>query len=314
MTASVTTLLPLFLILTLAILLGRCHFFKKHHADVITELVYYVVLPITLCWDLIRTPLSQAFYWPYLATYLSSACAIILAIILISWRYFNRDNSEIILNAMASYHANTAYLALPIFLLLFQQTAPVASIMVLQSFFTIVILFLLEQATLEKKQKQWWQQCLEIPFKNPLIIGIILGLALNLLQWPLPQFLQSTLRIVSQSATFLAIFALGLSLSTTWALPNKDECIEIGVLCFTKLCLHPLLAYSVGRFVFHLNTQWLLMVTLIAGMPTAKNVFIFANRYQVAEKRNSIVVALTTLLAFITLNLLLWVLNQNHSF
>ena len=50
-----------------------------------------------------------------------------------------------------------------------------------------------------------------------------------------------------------------------------------------KLVAMPLAAWALGRFVFGLDGIELYAVTVLAALPTAQNVFVFAQRYETAE-------------------------------
>jgi predicted permease len=47
-----------------------------------------------------------------------------------------------------------------------------------------------------------------------------------------------------------------------------------------KLGLMPVMAWIFGTFVFHLDPKHLLSVVVLAGLPSAQNVFNYAQRYE----------------------------------
>lgn len=113
-----------------------------------------------------------------------------------------------------------------------------------------------------------------------------------------------TLDIIKQSASFLALLALGLSIGDSKALFDTKEKTETLLLIGFKSVLHPYLAFMVGYFVLHLSAYWLLCLTLMAAMPAAKNLFVFSQRYGLAVTRANVIVLSTTVLSIITINLL----------
>ena len=62
-----------------------------------------------------------------------------------------------------------------------------------------------------------------------------------------------------------------------------------------KLVAMPLAAWALGRFVFGLEGIELYAVTVLAALPTAQNVFVFAQRYETAEIVARDTVFLTTI-------------------
>jgi predicted permease len=57
----------------------------------------------------------------------------------------------------------------------------------------------------------------------------------------------------------------------------------------------PLVAFIVGRFVFALESELLFAVVVLAALPTAQNVFVYAQRYETAEVVARDTVFLTTI-------------------
>jgi predicted permease len=47
-----------------------------------------------------------------------------------------------------------------------------------------------------------------------------------------------------------------------------------------KLAVMPAIAWLLGRFVFGLGGEQLFAVVVLAGLPTAQNIFVYAQRYQ----------------------------------
>ena len=209
---------------------------------------------------------------------------------------------------MASIHTNTAYIALPLFLLLFNTASPVASIIIVQSIFNFIILFMLDTFTYStEKNKHMTHRAFSVFWKNPILIGILTGVVFSYFHIELPDMLEKTFAIVSQSAPFLALFSLGLSLSFINTALNKKDFFEITTLVFLKSFLHPLVAFLVGHYLFKLTGFWLFAVIFIAAMPSPKNLFIFAKRYQTGEDRASLIVFTTTVISVVTLNMTLLV-------
>jgi len=57
----------------------------------------------------------------------------------------------------------------------------------------------------------------------------------------------------------------------------------------------PLVAWSVAEFAFGLSTQEVLIVVVLAALPTAQNVFNYSQRYGVGETISRDTVFLTTI-------------------
>ncbi len=75
---------------------------------------------------------------------------------------------------------------------------------------------------------------------------------------------------------------------------------EITAITALKLVAQPALACALG-LLLHLSQPQLLAVVVCAGLPTAQNVFVFAQRYAVGEALASRAVLITTTLSLATI-------------
>ncbi len=299
------SVLPIFIIILLGYICAKTGFLKKDAADILSKLIFYIIMPVTLFIDVAKLPATQVLNWPYLAAYFVAASFIILLAILISYYGFKRKAADLIINTMAAVQTNTAYLAIPIFLLLFNTLNPVAGVILIQAIFNFVIIFSLEYLTQTHKKNSPWKLAFSVILKTPILIGIILGLLVSLYHVDLPKLVQSGCGIVRQSAPFLALFTLGLSLGAVKKAFTRKERDEACLLIILKSIIHPTIAFIVGHMIFHLPTFWLNSLILMAAMPTAKNCFIFAKRYQTGQDRANFIVISTTVLSILIINLIL---------
>ncbi len=183
---------------------------------------------------------------------------------------------------MACSHTNSAFLALPLFLLLFNTSVPVAGIILLQIVFTLFILVGLEIATNQHHQRNQWLSLPLIVLKNPIIVSTLLGFTFSFFSFELPPIVNTLFSMLTPWASALALVALGISLHVRIGhLPRNNR--EIGYLVLMKSVVHPLLGYFIGKMLFHLDPFWLQALVLICGIPTAQNVFIFSQRYKVGR-------------------------------
>lgn len=301
----VNVLLPLILILLLSFFSVRFNVFDKSIANQVTKLVFFLVLPLTIAFDISRFSFLNIVDLQLLTGY----CLASISLILISWfvttKIYKRKGKEVIANLMGSYHINTAFVAIPIFLLLFDSIIPVINIILFQSIMNFILLTCYEK--LDKKGGEITfkpSHLLKIPARNPVLIAILLGFILSFFQFSIPTFLNNTFNIIQQSMSFLSIFALGASLACSNLLIGKSELSEISLICFFKLVLHPIFAYLIGKFLIGLSGKMLFILVLLCGMPAAKVTFIFAHQYNVAQRRSSLFVSVSTILCFISLSLI----------
>jgi malonate transporter and related proteins len=131
--------------------------------------------------------------------------------------------------------------------------------------------------------------------RNPLIWAIIAGLCASASGLKLPFAIDEFLRLLATAAGPVALFSIGLSLY----LPGPLRIAPITfVVVLIKLVLHPLLAWAVARWVLGLPAGEAAVLMLVAALPAAGTVFLFAERHDADAERVAAVIMLSTVLAF----------------
>ena len=166
--------------------------------------------------------------------------------------------------------------------------------------------------------------------RNPIVIGLVLGLLTNRLALPLPKMIDDTLQVLGQTALPCALFVLGASLhysaktigaaadgktgqpaSRNGGHPHhlrpilRGEMTEAAVLVIFKMFLHPLLVWLLAFHIFEVDPLWGAVAVMAAGMPIGINAFMFAQKYQACLHVVGQAILFSTLLAVITESVLL---------
>lgn len=297
---------PILIVIILGVIAARFKLFDNRDTASFVNLVFYVVMPVKLFTSVAQTNLAKMLDWPYIFSYLFASLVVMIISVIGSKKFFQNSNAETTLNLMASNVTNSAYLALPLFLLLFNNPIPAITVLIIQSFINIAILISLENNT-TKKQASIFALLKNIFFKNPIFLGILVGFLVCVLHLQMPIWTLTSLNLIGNPASFLALFSLGLSLVVDYHPMKMSDAIDAGFLIFLKVIVHPLLGFLLGKFIFHLNSATLLAVVLMCAMPSAKNTFIFAKKYGVNSNKFNRVVFVTTLLAFVFISVILFI-------
>jgi len=86
-------------------------------------------------------------------------------------------------------------------------------------------------------------------------------------------------RIVGAAAVPVVLIAFGMSLHGRKLLAPGSGRRDILLASAIKLAVMPLIAWLFGRFVFGLDHDQLFAAVVLAGLPTAQNIFVYAQRY-----------------------------------
>jgi len=144
------------------------------------------------------------------------------------------------------------------------------------------------------------RQFLQTTLKLPLTWAIAGGLTLKFLQIKLPSNLESTLHQLGQASIVLCLLLLGIQLSRTqFAL----QPFEISIVPL-RLLIGPAIAFMAARFL-HLSGLDLQVVVLQSAMPVAINAVVLATEFGGDAPKVSRSVVATTVLALITLPIIL---------
>ncbi|TBO31238.1 AEC family transporter [Aquabacterium lacunae] len=130
------------------------------------------------------------------------------------------------------------------------------------------------------------QASLKGALRNPLLWSMALGMAWAETAQPVPAVLDTTLKLLGQSATPAALFTLGAILARAQMQPVATHRVvapkALVVPTLLKLVLHPLLVLGAGRALQHqglnLPDAGLLALVMAAALPSASNVSMLAER------------------------------------
>ncbi|UCE30162.1 MAG: AEC family transporter [Burkholderiales bacterium] len=139
--------------------------------------------------------------------------------------------------------------------------------------------------------------------RNPLIWAVAAGIVCSWLELPLPGPVDTFLGPLGASAGPVALFAMGLSLHR-----GPGMRLEAGAwpIVYTKLIVHPLLVWLLGAVVVGLSAPKLEAMVLMAALPVAGTVFLFAERNSANSDRAATTIMLSTALAFLSFSALAW--------
>ena len=133
-------------------------------------------------------------------------------------------------------------------------------------------------------------------FHNALIVGIGLGLLVNVAVLPVPQVVFDGVDLMARAALPAALFGLGGVLVRYR--PEGDLKV-IAMVCVISLIVHPSLAWTLGSML-DLDRDAFRSVILTAAMAPGINTYIFANMYGAAKRVAASAVLISTACSVVT--------------
>ncbi|MFN3578076.1 MAG: AEC family transporter, partial [Tabrizicola sp.] len=130
-----------------------------------------------------------------------------------------------------------------------------------------------------------------------LVIGILLGFAVNLADNPLPEVFWSGVDMIARSAIPVALFGLG---GVLVRYRIEGDIGPVLMVTFASLILHPAVTWALGTQVFHLGTDALRSAVVTAAMAPGVNAYMFAHMYGVGKRVNASSVLVATTASILT--------------
>ena len=134
-------------------------------------------------------------------------------------------------------------------------------------------------------------------FRNALVIGIVLGFAVNFTQVPLPGVLTDAFDLMIRAALPAALFGLG---GVLFRYRPEGDMATIAYVCGISLVLHPAVVWGLGS-VNGLTTGQFRSAVLTAAMAPGVNSYVFANMYGVAKRVAASSVLIGTALSILSI-------------
>lgn len=286
-------------------LVGRTGVLGKQADFVLARITFYVLSPPLLFTVLARADVHSLFSTQLPVAALSAIVifAVYLCIARLVWR---RAIPETIVGTLGAGYQNANNIGLPLGLYILGDAAASAPIVMLQLIvFAPIALTILDATT---GAKQSIVRTLTQPLRNPLIIGSVLGVICAAFDWLPPDIVMAPFDLVAAAAVPILLLNFGLSLAGDRVLapgPYRKDVILASAL---KLVAMPLVAWAIARFAFGLEGHALFAAVILAGLPSAQNVFNWAQRYDRGVIIGRDTVFVTTLGSIGALVVIAWLL------
>jgi predicted permease len=129
-------------------------------------------------------------------------------------------------------------------------------------------------------------------------LPILLGLAFAQTGLVIPQVIDKPLVWLGSAFGPLALLLVGMTLAGRTAKEHWSAAIGMAL---TKNVLLPVFV-GIASYLMHVDGLHLTVMVVTASLPIGANVFLFSQRYQVAEAEVTAAVALSTLFALVSLS------------
>ena len=264
-------------IIALGFLLAHLGVLGAESQLLLSRLVFFVATPALLFQTLSKAPVDQILTSGLAVAALSFVGAAGVYVLL-ARTVWHRSTGDTVLGALSSGYVNAANLGLPITVYVLGSATFVAPVLLLQLLVITPLAFAILDAVLTGRRPSLLV-LISQPLRNPITVGSFLGLLCSLAGWQVPTLVAAPIALIAGMAVPGVLLAYGVSLRLGPRPIAGGSVVELAVVCTLKLLVQPVLAYAAARWLFGLDGRALLAATVVAALPTAQNIFVYATRY-----------------------------------
>ena len=304
----VSALLPVVFLIAIGVIASHAGFIRAEATKDLSNLVFMVLTPALLFRTMSTVHVEQLNFKP-VAMYFVAAWLLFAAIMV--WQGLNRRSAVLALGATFS---NTVMIGIPLVGLAYGQPGLV-TLFTLISVHALILLTLativLEMVTAreERLAGRGGGRNMAVTvltaiwggIVHPVPLPIIVGLLFAQTGWVLPAVVDRPLQLLGDAMGPMALVLVGAMLAQVHIGTHLKDALGLGLLKNLALpALMALLGWSVGMSGLHLS-----VMIVTAALPMGANVFLFAQRYEVAQELVTASMAVSTVLGLLTITLVM---------
>jgi malonate transporter len=306
------SLFPVVLLIAAGFLAGRAQWIRANAIKDLSNLIFLLLTPALLFRTMSRVRIEQLDFKPVLAYFLA---VIVLFGGTLLVQGFNRRAAVL---ALANTFSNTVMIGIALIGLMYGPQGLV-TLFTLVSVHSLVLLtsatVVLELAVAHEQKMGTSDEVTSAPrhpvatvmmaVKNALLhpvpLPIIAGLLFAQTGFTIPAVVDKPLELLATAFGPLALVLVGVTLANTRVGEHWRQALA---LAGVKNLLHPLLVFGLCRLLGVSGVPMAVMV-VASALPIGANVFLFSQRYKVAEELITASVVVSTALALVTLTVVL---------
>lgn len=271
-------------------------------ASALSTFAIKLAVPLLLFRSIYQLEFKTAFNLPMLASFYIPAMVCFIVAIVLARTIWNRPPGEAVSIGFTSYFSNSVLLGIAIVGRAFGDSVltPVFGIVALH----VPILYTVGMLTMEFSRRDG-RPMIETSFRaiksiisTPLTIGIILGVASNLMTIEIPDVLMAPVNMLAGAAIPTAIIGIGATLTRYKLSDRLGETIMVSLV---SLILHPALALLISHYILDLPKIYVLATVVVAAMPPGLNGYIFASLYDRAVSVAASSLVLASVISVVTI-------------
>ena len=252
--------------------------------------------------------------WKVLIAFFGSCVVVYIIGNFLGGKLFKQDSTGRVITGMGGIFGNNVQLGVPIVQVsLGNEAIPAISLIII---FNVLLLWTVAIASVEFGRTgsigNWRSAAAPMlrVFKNPIVLGILIGSAWSFTGIKLPDFLEKSVELVAMSTTPMCLMVVGMGLAQH---SFRAALTKGSIITAVKLVLQPLLVWIIAK-ILGLGTLETNAVVLMASLPVAINIYLMAQDFKAEEGAASNSIFVSTFLSALTVPLTLTLLGAAPQF
>jgi len=299
-----SSLLPVVLLIAIGFVAGRARLVRPEAVRDLSNLVFLVLTQALLFRTMSSVHLERLEVRPVFQYFLVAGSLFFAMLVA-----YGRDSRASVL-ALASIFSNTLMIGVPLVSLAYGQEGLVLLFtlislhaLVLLTMATLVLELQMahEQAARTGEQRHLLRtvgQAIRSAVLHPVPLPILVGLAYAQTGWGVHPVVDKPLQLLGSAFGPVALVLVGITLSQTAIGRQFKAALRLSVV---KTVVHPALMAAVG-WALGMRGLALSVMVVAAALPIGANVFLFSQRYQKEEDAVTAGVAVSTLMALLSIS------------
>ncbi|MEW9805217.1 AEC family transporter [Mesorhizobium sp. ZMM04-5] len=302
MSPVIETVLFVFGLVALGYLAGATGFLKAEVGDALSQFAVGVALPLLLFRTMVGADFHGSAPWSLWAAYFSAVVVAWTAGHLTTTRIFGRDSRAGVVGGVATAFSNLLLLGVPFMQGVFgREGFEILSLIIavhlpVMMMASIILFSIFGPAGGAKDPLEVVRRFASGIARNPLVIGILIGLAWRMTGLPLPSLAARLVDALAGIAGPLALFAMGLGLRKFGISANVAPALALSAL---KLFLMPAVALA-AVLLLGLPPLAAKVVVAAASLPSGVNSYLIATQFGTGQALASNQMTISTACAVAT--------------
>jgi predicted permease len=282
--ALIEVVLPVFLVIGAGYLAVRQGFFSDAGVDGLMKFTQKFALPCLLFNAMSTLDLAAVFEWRLLVSFYTGALSCFFLGLLGARHLFGRPWTDSVAIGFCALFSNSVLLGLPIAERAYGEASLASNFAIIAIHSPVCYLTGITAMEIARNTGKslfaTLASILKAMFSNALIIGIILGVAVNLSGLPLPGPVTEAVGMMVRAAIPVALFGLGGILVRY---RPEGDLRTIGFVTLLSLIVHPAIAFGLGTGL-GLSQEALRAAVVTGAMAPGVNAYVFADMYGHARR------------------------------